>query len=313
MTGRDTPGRELRADPACCHEEVAVTAAATALDAEAIDTLVRDHLPLVGHLVREMLSRLPAHVSREDLVSAGMAALATAAKAYDPTRGTPFGSFATTRIRGALLDELRGLDWASRSVRSRARRLDAAQQELTAALGRTPTQTELAEALGVGLDEVKSVDEDVQRAVVLSLQGFAAGTAEDMVPERTAGPEELLLHRERIGYLHNAIEALPERLRRVVESYFFEERPMLEIAAELGVTESRVSQLRAEALVLLRDGLNAQLDPDLVAAPERPGGCVARRREAYYAQIAACGDLQSRLALTDPNGLPVTTGLGRIA
>lgn len=286
-----------------------MTAATTAapLDADAIETLVRGHLPLVGHLVREMLSRLPAHVSREDLVSAGMAALATAAKAYDPERGTPFGSFATTRIRGALLDELRGLDWASRSVRSRARRLDTAQQELTAALGRTPTQTELAEALGVAVGEVKAVDEDVQRAVVLSLQGFAAGTAEDMVPERTAGPEDLLLHRERIGYLHNAIEALPDRLRRVTVAYFFEERPMLDIAAELGVTESRVSQLRAEALLLLRDGLNSHLDPDLVATPDRPGGCVARRREAYYAQIAACGTLQSRLSTTDPTGLPVTS------
>lgn len=313
-----TPRPGTRANPAFCHEEVAVTAP-VALDAEAIDTLVRGHLPLVGHLVREMLGRLPAHVSREDLVSAGMAALATAAKAYDPSRGTPFGSFATTRIRGALLDELRGLDWASRSVRSRARRLDAAQQELTATLGRTPTQTELAEALGVGVDEVKSVDEDVQRAVVLSLQGFAAGTAEDMVPERAAGPEELILHRERIGYLHHAVEALPDRLRRVVVAYFFEERPMLEIAAELGVTESRVSQLRAEALVLLRDGLNSHLDPDLVGKPERPGGCVARRREAYYAQIAARSDLQSRLELTDPHGLPinatapVVAGLSRTA
>ena len=282
-------------------------------DSAAIEVLVRGHLPLVGHLVREMLGRLPAHVSREDLVSAGMAALATAARSFDPTRGTPFGSFATTRIRGALLDELRGLDWASRSVRSRARRLDTAQQELTATLGRTPTQAELAESLGVGIDEVKSVDEDVQRAVVLSLQGFAAGTAEDMVPERTSGPEDLILHREKIGYLHNAIEALPDRLRRVVEAYFFEERPMLEIAGELGVTESRVSQLRAEALVLLRDGLNAHLDPDLVNRTQRPGGCVARRREAYYAQIAAHGDLQSRLEMTDPTGLPVATGLRRTA
>ncbi|NJC74358.1 sigma-70 family RNA polymerase sigma factor, partial [Planosporangium thailandense] len=183
------------------------------------------------------------------------------AKAYDPTRGTPFGSFATARIRGALLDELRGLDWASRSVRSRARRIDTAQQELTATLGRTPTTAELAEALGVGIDEIQATDDDVQRAVVLSLQGFAAGTAEDLVPERAAGPEELILHRERIGYLHHAIEALPERLRLVISAYFFDERPMTEIAAELGVTESRVSQLRAEALVLLRDGLNAHLDP----------------------------------------------------
>jgi RNA polymerase sigma factor for flagellar operon FliA len=285
---------------------VTVTAAA-APSTRTIEDLVRSHLPLVGHLVREMLGRLPAHVSREDLVSAGMAALATAAKGYDPERGTSFGSFATARIRGALHDELRGLDWASRSVRSRARRMETAQQELTARLGRTPTTQEIAEALGVGVDEVKSVGEDVQRAVVLSLQGFAAGTAEDMVPERTPGPEELILHRERIGYLHDAIQALPERLQKVVTAYFFEERPMTEIAAELGVTESRVSQLRAEALVLLRDGMNSHLDPDLVGDSERPGGCVARRKEAYYAQIAARGDLRSRLDVTSQLGMPVSS------
>ncbi|MGC9669218.1 sigma-70 family RNA polymerase sigma factor [Planosporangium sp. 12N6] len=270
-----------------------------------IEDLVRSHLPLVGHLVREMLGRLPAHVSREDLVSAGMAALATAAKAYDPDRGTPFGSFATARIRGALLDELRGLDWASRSVRSRARRIDTAAQHLTATLGRTPTTAELAETLGVAVNDIKATDDDVQRAVVLSLQGFAAGTAEDLVPERAAGPEDLLLHRERIGYLHHAIDALPDRLRLVVTAYFFDERPMTEIAAELGVTESRVSQLRAEALVLLRDGLNTHLDPDLMAEPDRPGGCVARRREAYYSAIATRGDLRARLELTTQLGLPV--------
>jgi len=271
-----------------------------------LEDLIREHLPLVGHLVRQTLGRLPAHVSREDLVSAGMAALAMAAQNYDPERGIPFGGFATTRIRGALLDELRGLDWASRSVRSRARRLEAAQQQLTGTLGRTPSQAELAEALGVAVDEIKSVDEDVQRAVVLSLQGFAAGTAEDLVPERAAGPEDLLVHREKVGYLHNAIAALPDRLRRVVEAYFFEELPMADIAAEFNVTESRVSQLRAEALVLLRDGLNAHLEPDLVATPDRPGGCVARRREAYYAEINAQGTLHSRLAYTDHSGMPLS-------
>jgi RNA polymerase sigma factor for flagellar operon FliA len=271
-----------------------------------IEDLVRSHLPLVGHLVREMLGRLPSHVSREDLVSAGMAALAAAAKTYDPDRGTPFGSFATARIRGALLDELRGLDWASRSVRSRARRIDTAAQHLTATLGRTPTTTELAHTLGVGVDEIQACDDDVQRAVVLSLQGFAAGTAEDMVPERTAGPEDLILHREKIGYLHHAIDALPERLRLVVSAYFFDERPMTDIATQLGVTESRVSQLRAEALTLLRDGLNAHLEPDLVDDPDRPGGCVARRREAYYSAIAARGDLRTRLELTTQLGMPIS-------
>ncbi|MFI5911220.1 sigma-70 family RNA polymerase sigma factor [Dactylosporangium sp. NPDC051541] len=267
------------------------------------EELVRSHLPLVGHLVREMLGRLPAHVLREDLISAGMAALAGAARSFDPGRGIPFGSFATTRIRGALLDELRGLDWASRSVRTRARRVETTQQELTAALGRTPTQNELAEALGVAVEELKSLSEDVQRSVVLSLQGFTAGTAEDLVPERTAGPEELILHRERIGYLHQAVTALPERLRKVVTAYFFDERPMSDIAEQLGVTESRVSQLRAEALMLLRDGLNNHLDPHLVEAA-RDKGCVTRRREAYYANIAAQGDLSARLSMTNPLGVP---------
>jgi RNA polymerase sigma factor for flagellar operon FliA len=278
--------------------------APTSLTAAELDSLVRAHLPLVGHLVREMLGRLPAHVSREDLVSAGMAALAGAARSFDPTRGIPFGSFATTRIRGALLDELRGLDWASRSVRTRARKVETTQQQLTATLGRTPTQAELAEALGVAPDELRTIGDDVQRAVVLSLQGFTAGTADDLVPERTPGPEDLILHREKIGYLHHAVTALPERLRHVVTAYFFHERSMNDIAAELGVTESRISQLRSEALVLLRDGLNNHLDPQLAAEQERGSGCVARRREAYYNQIADQGNLSARLAHTTPLGIP---------
>ncbi|TQS46787.1 sigma-70 family RNA polymerase sigma factor [Cryptosporangium phraense] len=274
-----------------------------------LDALVRDHLALVGHLVREMLGRVPAHVNRDDLTSAGLAALAAAAKSYDPSRGTPFGSFATVRIRGALLDELRGLDWASRSVRHRARKIETATAELTAQLGRTPTEAELAETLGVAVSELHSAADDVQRAVVLSLQGFAAGTAEDLVPDRTQGPEELLLHREKIGYLHQAISALPERLRTVVESYFLDERPMAVIAAELGVTESRVSQLRAEALTLLRDGINSQLDPDQLPTHVRQDGCIARRRHTYYTDVAARGNLHSRLTHTSPLGTPLRGAL----
>ena len=126
-----------------------------------------------------------------------------------------------------------------------------------------------------------------------------------MVPDRAAGPEDLLLHREQIGYLHDAIQALPDRLRAVVTGYFFQERPMTEIAGELGVTESRVSQLRAEALVLLRDGLNTHLNPELVPPAGRPAGCVARRRESYFSAIADRGDLRTRLAVTTHEVLPV--------
>ena len=279
-----------------------MTATATAtMTAGEQEELIRAHMPLVGHVVRDMLSRVPAHVNRDDLTSAGLAALVTAARAFDAGRGVPFGRFAAVRVRGALLDELRQLDWASRTVRQRARRADTAREELTRTLGRTPTPAELAELLGVGVSELNSVDDDVQRAAVLSLQGFAA--ADEMITETSAGPEELLLHRERIGYLHDAIEALPERLNRIVVATFLEERPLSEVADELGVSESRVSQLRTEALGLLREGMNTHLNPELIA--ERGDGCVARRRAAYAAQVAARGSLHSRLAVTTIHGMKV--------
>ena len=268
------------------------------------ETLIRDNMALVGHMVREMLFKVPAHVHRDDLASAGYAALVTAAQAFDPQRGIPFGKFAAMRVRGALLDELRGMDWASRSVRARARRADVARQELTAKLGRTPTATELAELLGVGVSELATVDDDVQRAAILSLQGFTSGTAEDMVTDATMNPEETLLHRERIGYLHDAVAVLPERLRFVVEASFLQERPLLEVAAELGVTESRVSQLRTEALALLRDGLSTHMDQQESAAA-KGDGCVARRRAAYAAQIAGRSTMATRLAVTDVQGMKV--------
>jgi len=268
------------------------------------EDIVQEHMPLVGHLVREMLARVPQHVNRDDLMSAGYAALVHAARGFDADRGVPFARFAAARVRGALLDELRGLDWASRSVRQRARRTDTARQELTAELGRTPTVQEVADKLGCSIEDIESADDDVHRAVVFSLQGFATAAADDMVTEPSAGPEEMLIRRERLGYLRHAVDALPERLRVVVQGYFFDERPMARIAEDLGVTESRVSQLRAEALGLLRDGLNTHLDPSLASPGSSKEGCVARRRAAYYDQIGARGTLRTRLALTGPDGLP---------
>jgi RNA polymerase sigma factor for flagellar operon FliA len=281
----------------------ATTSTATTAVTREQETLIRDNMALVGHMVREMLFKVPAHVHRDDLASAGYAALTTAARAFDQTRGIPFGRFAAVRVRGALLDELRSMDWASRSVRARARRADTARQELTAQLGRTPSPTELASLLGVAVSELSTVDDDVQRAAVLSLQGFAAGTAEEMVTEASLNPEEMLLHRERIGYLHDAVAVLPERLRFVVESSFLQERPLSEVAGELGVTESRVSQLRTEALALLKDGLGTHMEQQESASAK--DGCVARRRAVYAAQIAARSTMSTRLAATDTTGLRI--------
>ncbi|GLZ30143.1 RNA polymerase sigma factor FliA [Lentzea sp. NBRC 105346] len=254
-----------------------------------VTALVESHLSLVRREVRSLARRLPAHVDRDDLESAGMTALVACARSY---RGN--GSFvqvATVRVRGALLDELRRLDWASRSVRVRARELESTEDDLTATLGRAPTATEVAHALGVGVREVAARVDDVRRAATFSLQAVAA---ELVVHEPSPGPEDQLLLRERIGYLRDAIAALPGQLRTVVVRYFLEERPMAEIAAELGVTESRVSHVRAEALVLLRDGINAQLDRDLLA--ETRSGRAGRKRAAYFAAIAARGSLRTRLA-----------------
>src|SRR6478736_3149949 len=121
------------------------------------DNLVRQHLPLVQYVVSEVAHRVPSHVSRSDLVSAGMLGLAQAARSFDPERGIAFDRFASTRIRGALLDELRGRDWASRSVRARARGMQQATDELTNRLGRPPTPEEIATALRLPAESVRKL------------------------------------------------------------------------------------------------------------------------------------------------------------
>ncbi|WP_036488695.1 sigma-70 family RNA polymerase sigma factor [Nocardioides sp. Iso805N] len=251
------------------------------------DELITSHMPLVGHIVRETMGRVPSHVSRDDLTSAGLTALVQAAQAYDAERGVPFERYAATRVRGAILDELRSVDWASRSVRRRARDLEETRTRLAGALGRTPTVAEVATSSGLSIEEVTANDEDVSRAQVLSLQGSTTASLDELVPTRAPSPEQLLEHQERLTYLMEAITELPERLRTVVQDYFFSERPMADIAADLGVTDSRISQMRAEALVLLRDALNSALDPGLVKPSSKPNGCASRRREAYFAAVAA--------------------------
>jgi RNA polymerase sigma factor FliA len=267
-----------------------------------VATLVEENLPLVGHLVREVLAKVPAHVGRDVLTSAGMMALVVSAQGFEPDRGVPFARFAAIRIRGALLDELRGMDWAARSVRSRAREVATVQAELAAVLGHTPSDADVAAALGMTAAELDSLHTDVARASVLSLQGFAPETGAELLAEPTAGPEALIMHREQLGYLHDAIAELPDRLRFVVTSYFFDQRKMSDIAVELGVTESRVSQMRAEALRLVRDGMNTQLDPWAVSAPKKRSGRVVANRAAYFAAIAKRSTLAGRLAMSTPRG-----------
>ncbi len=263
------------------------------------EELVREHIALVHYGVAELSGRIPRHISREDLASAAMFGLAQAARAFDPERGIAFDSYASIRIRGALLDELRSRDWASRSVRSLARRMEQAKEHLTVLNGRTPTVEETAAEMGVAVEKVQKIVDDVHRGTVLNYESLGVeGHIADVLPDSDPTPAEELLSRERRAFLMDAVVALPERLRHVVVAYFFEERSMQDIADELGVSESRISQMRSEALQLMRRGMDASLDPDMVPAEPLPGGRLARKHAAYYAAVAAGSTARARLEVS---------------
>jgi RNA polymerase sigma factor FliA len=266
------------------------------------ERLITEHLPLVGHIARETAARLPRHLGTDDLVGAGSLALVQAAHAYDASLGVPFARFANTRVRGAMIDQMRQRDWASRSVRTRSKVINTAAEALTAGLGRTPTDTELAAATGLSEAELRDVRSGTDRAVLLSLdpitgddEGLAGGLA-DTAPR----PDETLVAAERLGYLRDAIAELPERLRHVVTAYYLHQRPLTEIADQLGVTQSRASQLRGEGLDLMREALQTlwaatpngpqaglpSTDPAAGRRKVADAGVRSRRREAYVQAVA---------------------------
>lgn len=244
--------------------------------------LVEAHVHTVGYHVSEMLMRVPAHVTRDELASAGYLALVQAATAYREDSGVPFARFAAIRIKGALVDELRAMDWASRGARKRIREYNQTVDQMTAQLARAPKREEIAATLGVDVAEVDQTRDNANTRI-LSFDAYDGSLAE-MVYAPEDGPERATLNQEKREYLRASVEALPERLRHVVEEVFFNERSVTEVAEELGVTQSRVSQLRAEAMVLLRDGMNAHLDPERVEQLPKEG-VVARRREKYFSNI----------------------------
>ncbi|HET9772306.1 MAG TPA: sigma-70 family RNA polymerase sigma factor [Acidimicrobiia bacterium] len=266
------------------------------------DELVREHLPLVHHVVADMIARVPRHIPRDELTSAALFGLVQAARAYDPGRGVSFDRYARRRMQGALLDDLRSRDWASRGVRAQARKVRSVTDELTVSLGRTPTASEAGEAAGLSAHEVSRLNDDVHRATVLNYDSVFRDSEDcDALSTADADPGEVILRRERRAYLRDAVAALPERLRTVVVGCFFEERPMLELARELGVTESRVSQMKAEALGLLREGLDATLETETAASLSGTGR-VARRKAAYFAAVATGSSYRDRLN-SDPRPL----------
>jgi len=242
--------------------------------------LVLENLPLVGYLVSEVWAKA-RHLSRDDLASAGAVALITSADAFNPALGVPFGAFARRRIIGAFADDMRANDWATRGARRRIKETLAVQDTLSAALGRTPNVDEVAASLGVDRAEALAGIADAARTV----STMDDATTEFLIAD-TILPEESLLTAERLGYLRASISALPEKFRFVVEQIYFEDRAVKDIAAELGTTHSAVSQTRAEAIRLLRDGLGTHYADDAEAEYVPESRIAPARRSAYLARLA---------------------------
>jgi RNA polymerase sigma factor for flagellar operon FliA len=253
---------------------------------------VREHLPLAAFAVNAVAARisLPSHVSRDDLLSCAHVALVEVAQRFDPSAGASFATYALARLQGAVLDELRSGDWASRSVRAAARRTDAAADALTIALGRPPSKEELAASLGVDRSELDALQVDVHRAVMVSIDaetGADGGTLD--LPDGGDSPERALMRGERARHLHEAIRALPDRLDEVIARNFFGDESLTDIAEDLGVTLSRVSQMRARALVLLHAAMSEIWEGQTVPAD---GGVRARNQQrAYLDRVTGRGTL----------------------
>lgn len=250
------------------------------MDRTARNAMIVEHLPLVGYIVADVRSRA-THLDRDDLAAVGSLALVAAADAFDPTLGVPFGAYARTRIAGALADDMRSADWASRGTRKRIRETLATQEALSARLGRSVGVQEIADAMGVDRQTASDAMSDAAR-IVAPLDE----TVHDLVAADLPLPGDDLLETEKRRYLRAAVEALPERMRFVVEAVYFGDRSVTDVAAELGITHSAVSQQRSEAMRLLRDGLAAHYG-DGGAVAEPASRTTAARRSAYLARVAS--------------------------
>jgi RNA polymerase sigma factor for flagellar operon FliA len=234
-------------------------------ETEARNQLILSYAPMVHYLASRKARSIPAHCEVDDLVSCGLMGLVAAVDRFDPMRGATFEQFAWTRVNGAIVDELRRLDWAPRSVRRAERETDQARERWQAKEGRPPSEAELAGSLGVSVDELRERLSELDRASVMSLSQKVSSSDSSIAeigdaveaPELDTNPERALLARERADTLRNAIRSLPERELQVLASVHVHNIPGAEIGRLLGVSESRVSQILASARKRLRNAMKA--------------------------------------------------------
>ncbi|MBJ6751705.1 MULTISPECIES: FliA/WhiG family RNA polymerase sigma factor [Geomonas] len=223
------------------------------------DELVVSHLPLVKFIVDRIASSLPPHLDRDDLRSAAVIGLISAAERFDPSRGVQFKTFAEQRIRGTIMDELRAQDWLTRSLRDKFKKLEKEFSQLEQRLGRNPSSDEVATAMGLELKDYFRLLEEIHLLSFVSLDdawhdedGAPFGLLDVLEDKGTESPQSQLIARQTVERLAEAIDSLPEKERIVITLYYYEELNLKEIGAVLDLTESRISQLHSQAIVRLR-------------------------------------------------------------
>ena len=227
--------------------------------AESTEGLVREYLPLVKRIAYHLMMRLPASVEVDDLIQAGLIGLLDAVERYDDSQGAHFETYATQRIRGAMLDELREADWASRNVRRAARQIENAIHSLEKRLKRPPTELEIAEELKLDIHAYFSLLNDARGAQLLYYEDLyeedGEGFLERFADDISSGPFEILTSQALKQALAQAVAQLPEREKQLMGMYYEQEMNFKEIGAVLGVSESRVCQLHSQAIARLRSRL----------------------------------------------------------
>ncbi len=225
--------------------------------------LIQQYLPLVKTVVGRLAMTLPPHVDIEDLYSAGMVGLLNAVRQFDPKMGTVFEGYARLRIRGSVLDELRRMDWVPRSVHVKSREVEGVMRRLEQQKGRAPTDEEMAKGLNLSLKEYHQVLEDIRPATFVSLDAAThydvddgTGQNETIADPRQDEPGDDVARRELAKLIAARLETLPDMQRKVLALYYFEDLRLREIAEVFGLTESRICQIHAKAILAIRSAIN---------------------------------------------------------
>lgn len=225
------------------------------------EDLIKSYLPLVKKVVHRLSGRLPRDIDLREMLNSGIIGLVDALEKYDPRHETNFSTYAQFRIRGAILDSFRSQDWLPRSLRFKSHKIEQAYHRIEQKLGRPATDEEVAQEVGLDVDDLQKLLGEVGSIVMLSFEelGFGHGEerfqADEWLASKGQDPLAKLLSGEKVGLIARALDRLPEKERLVISLYFYEELNLKEIGEILGVTESRASQIRSRALIRLKNYL----------------------------------------------------------